>query len=178
VAHHGALGAPGRARRVEDRRQFMVLRGDGREVGVQAGRAVGQGAFALLAEAQDMRRTGLEGVLLAGTADVHAWFGIGYEIFDFVAGVGGVERQVDGARAQAGEIQEDRLGRLLDLDRDPVTLPHAKSAEQAAVAAGNRFQVGIGVDAARLRFDEGTGSVGREAAAEQIVEIVGHRGDS
>src|SRR5690606_13722632 len=82
-----------------------------------------------------------------GAAEGGLRLGIADEIGDLIFAVGGVERQIDESGAQATEIEEDVVRRLVDLDRDPVSGRQPKSQKEIRVACGLRLQVRIGVAA-------------------------------
>ena len=79
-----------------------------------------------------------------GAATITRRLGIADEVVDLVERVGGVERQVDGAGASAGEEEDDRLRALVDLDRHAVADPDAVGPERAGQPPGQVPDVAIG----------------------------------
>ena len=125
VRQHRPLAAPGGAARVEDRGE-VVARALRRRVPCRrSGGPFEQAAAAIVAEGEDEGRSGGERELgrpdeVLRRADEDGGLGVADEVADLVALVGGVERQVDVAGAQHGQVEEQRLDRLLDLHRDPL----------------------------------------------------------
>ena len=154
VAEHGALGAAGGARGVEDGREVVLA---ARHVDV-AGRGGLRPWPSRLPSpcsprVSDVRHAELRGqlrhrLLELGPADEQGRLGVAQEVADLARGVGGVERQVDGAGAQAAEIEHQRLGALLDLGRDAVAGLDAQIQEHLGHAAGQVEQVGVAERAA------------------------------
>ena len=88
-------------------------------------------------------------------ADDDAWFGIANEIIQLRQRIGGVQRHIDGAKPQAGEIEDDRLRAFLDLHRHPVAEPRPGRAQHVGIAGRDRVQIAIGDDTAIGCLDEG-----------------------
>ena len=77
-------------------------------------RRCGQAAATVVVEFQHVRDAGLRGQFVGQGADLrpadeHPGRGVTEEVLDFVALIGVVQRQVNGAGAQAAEIQKERL---------------------------------------------------------------------
>ena len=179
MAHHRALGAARGAGGVEDRGEVVGPGGGAADIGIAALAPLGEGARAVGVQGEDCTDAGLFGdgpdlVLALRLADRDARLRVAQEIGDLGRPIGGVERQVDGADAQAGEVEEDRLGRFLHLNGDAVAFFHAEAGQQPCHAAGEAFQIGVAVAATVRRLDEGRGPLGRKARLEQRVEIVAH----
>ena len=81
-------------------------------------------------------------------ADDDLRLGIADEIVELGQGIGGVERQVDGAGPDAGQIEHDRFGALFRLDRHAVARLDAALDQQVGDPAGKVHGVAIGEDAA------------------------------
>ena len=151
-------------------------------------RALEQAAAAIVAEREDDARAGAEGELggpgeILRRADEHRRLGIAEEVADLVALVGGVERQVHEAGAQHGEVEEQRLDRLLGLHGDPARRRQVERIEQVGEHRARPLDVAPGVEAAarrrsrwrRRRGRRGSRRAGRRtgwrvAAAEVISE--------
>jgi len=58
--------------------------------------------------------------------------------------VGAVERQVHETRAQAREIEEQRLGTLVDLHRDAIAGRQAQPRQQGSETRAGRLRLAIG----------------------------------
>ena len=181
MRQHGALGPPCGAGSVEDGRQIVAPALHGREIGRQRLCLFDQRAVLRAAQRQHMRRAGLHSavtdpILGAGPADRDAGLGIGQEILDLSLPVGGVQRQIGGADAQAGEIEEDGLGRLVHLHGDAVAGRHAQCDQQVGDPAAPALQIRVAVALAVASLDEQFRAVGGKTAFEQLVEIIAHGG--
>jgi hypothetical protein len=93
------------------------------------------------------------------------------EIVDLGRRVGRVERQEGGADAQAGKVEDDRLGRLLDLCRDPVSDHHTLVAQHVRIACGKSECLPIEYHTAIGGPHEGCIQIGnpRENLGEQVM---------
>ena len=78
-----------------------------------------------------------------GAAERQRRSGVGKKILEFGERVGGVERQQRRAGAKAGEREHDRLGRLVDLSRNPVARLDAQLLESTGQTAGPSEQFAI-----------------------------------
>ena len=128
VRQHRALGAAGRARGVEDRRQIVGSARDRLERRGRRGDLLGEGSISRDAEALDRGQAELrcersQGSEPIGPAERQRGLGVAEEIFELGERIGGVQRQKHGAGAKAGERDHDRVGGFLDLRRDPVAGP-------------------------------------------------------
>src|SRR5262249_29875694 len=97
------------------------------------------------------------------------------EIFELGECVGGVERQIDRARAQCREVEDQRLRRFLDLHRDAVAGLDPAQHQDVGDAAGPRDRVAIAQPPAISELQErllGSGNM----RAQQIEEISTHVG--
>ena len=177
VRQHRSLAAPGGAARVEDRGE-VVARARRRRVAVgEVRRPFEQAAAAIVAEGEDEGRPGGEGELgrpdeILRRADEDGGLGVADEVADLVALVGGVERQVDVAGAQHGQVEEQRLDRFLDLHRDPARRRQVERIEQVGEHRRRPLEVAPGVDQAALdRLDGGAVKVARKAVAQGDEEV-------
>ncbi len=177
MGQHRPLAAPGRAARVEDRRQVVAApRGRPMRVAEVAG-ALEQAAAAIVAQGEDVRRPGGERELrrpgeILGRADEDGRLGVAEEVADLVALVGGVERQVDVAGAQHRQVEEQRLDRLVDLHRDP-----ARCAAGRANRAGWRASPSHARGRARCRPGRSRSSRSRRYRARPERRRAGRRRD-
>ena len=181
VGEHRALGLAGGARGVEERREVVGLARHGVEgVGHRAAR-LDQGAVLSGAEGEGLA----DGVALAQPGDAvrrlrprhhQPGLGVAEEVVELALGIRGVERQVDRARAQACEVEDERARRLLHLHRDAVAGRDAALAHQVRVAGRLGLDVGVGPRRAGRRFEAGGGAVGGEMCVKECVEVgVRHR---
>src|SRR3546814_11609844 len=88
--------------------------------------------------------------------------------------VGGVERQVDAAGPQHRQVEQQGLGRFLDLRGNAVSRLDTAIDEQAREAAGTCLEIGIAHAPAGGRLEHGAGAVGREMQLPHGLAI-GHR---
>ena len=110
VAQHGALGPPRGARGVEQGGEFVAAHRGALEPGREVAARVHERAAALRVQRQQVAHPGGPSAhpelrLPLGRADHDRRLGVGQHVLDLGPPVGGVERQVDGARAQTGEIE-------------------------------------------------------------------------
>src|SRR5262249_20572773 len=110
----------------------------------------------------------------AGIDDGERGLGIAEEIVELGHGIGGVERQEDDARARRGQVEQDRLRALLDLDRPAVAPPEPALGQSTGVARRSLPQRAIGEDSTAGRLEEGL--IGISAACEQAMEEMGGHG--
>jgi hypothetical protein len=97
--------------------------------------------------------------------------GVGQHVADLARLVGRVHGQGHRTGAQAGEVEEERLGRLLDLERDPLALADAQPVEEAGVAGGGGVELGVGDAAAPVAgLDERAARAGPVAVLDQREE--------
>ena len=94
VGHHGALGPPRGARRVDDGRDVLGLGRDDRKIGIQAVAQIGQRSAPRLIQGQDMGNTALGGdiaqhALGPRVANHHFGPGVGQKVFHLRLSVGG-----------------------------------------------------------------------------------------
>jgi hypothetical protein len=111
---------------------------------------------------------------IGGAADHRARRGVVEIIFDFGGAIGGVEREINQARAQAAEIEKHRRRRFLDLRRDAVARPESQVRQKARVARAFAFEIAIAVIDARGCFDKGVCQRFGETLAKQVVEVAFH----
>ena len=120
-----------------------------------------------------VRGHGRELVAAGGIADEDARLRVAEEILDLRRRVGRVERKEDRARAQAREIQQNRVRRFLDLHGDAIARRHAARAQKVRDARRARMKIAIGDLARFRRLDEDFLRRGR-AARDEVVQIGGH----
>ena len=178
VAEHGALGAPRRARRVEDGGEIVGAPVDIGERGRRGRALFGEGAVVVRAERLDRAHTGLlshgqQRVAPRGIAHEDRGAGVRQEVGNLVRRIGRVQRQEHRTGAHAGEIEEQRLGRFLHLHGDAVSRRHAEPDERIGETCRALGHIAIGESRAVAVLDEDL--VGRgEAAGDTLVEIGGH----
>ena len=133
VGQHRALAAPGGAGGIEDGGE--IIGGAWLDFTACAALAglLHQGAVLLGAQTLDTRHITFLAQCACrlqhlGLADVQVRPGVAQEVADLLAGVGGIQRQIDRADLQAGQIQDDGLAALVDLHRDAVARCHAQLA--------------------------------------------------
>ena len=173
---HRALGLAGGTRGVEERGEVVGLPLDRVEaLGHRAAR-LDQGAVFVRAESQRLT----DAVTLAQPGDRvqelrprhhHPGLGIAEEVVQLPLRIRGVEREIDGARAQAREVEDERLRRLLHLHRNAVAGFDAPLAHQARVARRSGLDVGPGPHRAVGGFEAGGGAVGGEVRFEECVQV-------
>ena len=175
LAQHRALGAPRRAGGVEEGGEVVFAAGDGVEI-VGAGRGQrGERAPALRRKGQHpgIAPRGLHRGRAGGVDDEDPRAGIADEIFCLGGGVGGVERQDDQAGLRAARHDAKRVGRLVDLQRDPVARLRARAGQGVGVAGGIAGEGGMGHRAGPRNVQERRVAPGIRAE-EAVVERVGH----
>ena len=172
VAQHGALGAPGGARGIDDGGEVVRA---ARRRGVE-GRGRRRGCLERAASL-GIHRHGLHGP----AARVHARLrheerrlGVAQEVIHLGGRVGGVQGHVHSACLQAAEIERHRLGGLRRLRHHPVPGRHAKPQQSAGGARRLCLQVRIApiraaIHAQRRRFGMGT-----KPRFELGIEVVRH----
>ncbi len=176
VAQHGALGAPGRARGVEDRREIVGGASERHEAVTRRPHPLGERAIALPAEGLQPRLTGCCGGgqrrRARGVRHDDPRLGIGDEEAELVRRVGAVERQQDRARRQGGEAERDRLGGFLDLHRHPVARLDVEIRERPSEAARRGEHLLVGQRAAVGRLQQ---ALARDRCRLQhVVDAVAH----
>ena len=173
VAQHRPLRPARRPRGIENRRQIVVgAEFDGRVDG-HIDAALGQRTAVVGAEGEDVRHTDLFRrspvfFVAPGSADQQVWLGVLHEVADLGGGIGGVEGNVDGAAPEAGEIEQDRRGRLVDLNDHPVALADAQRLQQADQLSRLVVDRRVGKPATVLRFEEGGVVPGKPGAKERV----------
>ena len=179
MAQHRALGTPGSARGVEQRGRIAGRADDAVLQGREGCRRIGQGALAVAVEIEHRPHPPMRGErfeLPPGLRAAHEQrrLRIAEKIVELRFRIGGVEGEVDEARPQTAEVEEQGTGRLLHLHRHSIALLQT----QALKACGNpsRFALEIGVaePGAGWGLDEGTVEIGCEAGPEVLVEVGVH----
>jgi len=175
VAQHRTLGAAGRTRGVEDCRQVVRCGNDRVEGLGLIARELEQGAFAA-GKRQDSRfrpERGDRGGAFR-SADNDARLGIAEKIRQLAFLVPRVQRQIGKSRAQARQIERERLPALVDLRRDAIAFFAARAEENVSDARSHRVEVVIvnhrasGMEDARLLVVFG------EVIAQQRVQVGVH----
>ena len=177
VGQHRALRAPGGAGGVEQGGEIVGVARDGLEGVGLAARRLGQASPAIGVEREHAcpgrGRDRLEALVARRVADEDGGLGVAEEVLDLGRRVAGVERQEDPARPHRGEVEHDRLDRLLDLGRDPVAGPQPQDREGVRHPPGPGDEVGIADPLARSRLDRDLVGVG-DTAGEDVEEIGVH----
>ncbi|MCC2690496.1 MAG: hypothetical protein K0S21_3299 [Rhizobiaceae bacterium] len=159
MRQHGPLRASRGAGRVKDGGEVFAAAIDIGEPLIYPGRLLRKGAAAVLVERFEpcaMRSSNLAHAGLgAGRTDDQPRLRVTDEVIQFGQRVGGVQRQIDSARAQAGEIEHQCFDALFDLDGDSVARLHAGSREHDGDAAREVEHVEVGPDMPIGGFDEG-----------------------
>ena len=160
MGQHGALGATGGARGIDDEGHVLArhLR-RGERLRLRLGQPV-QRSAALLGQRHHMGHAMGPRQLAAGRevrrlADENPGLGVGQEIRELVGSIGGVQRQVDGAHAQRCEVKAIVARRLVDLHRHPVAGANAQADQCMGVARGAGQHAGIADDLAVVGFEKG-----------------------
>ncbi len=142
VRQHRALGAPGRSRRVEDRREIV---GPGHRVAEVRGlvaRPVDE--LAAVGVQREHRRVAGERrdhAEALGPADDHPRRRIGEEVRELRLLVADVERKVDEARAQAREVERNHLPVLVDLDGNAIPGLAARTGQRVGDLRRQRREI-------------------------------------
>ena len=148
MGDHRAFRAPGRAGGIKDGGKVAALASDGGKLcGGGSGLSL-QRAFPLCADGLDGSigsfERGRPSVPSARIADENAGLRILEEIVDLGGRVGGVERQVDRAEPQTGEVGPDASEMFSRLHGNPVALPHAERAKGIGISDRELKHVAIG----------------------------------
>ena len=175
MRQHRALGTARRPRGVEDRREIVWRARMIVEEGCARERGVGERSVSGRIERLDPRAVGHRREIRQGVApgwidDEHTRQGVRDEVVEFDAGIGGVQRQVDGAGFDAAAIERQSRDALLDLHRHPIAGDHPEADERIGEAGGAIGKTAIGGYLAVERLDEGAVSVqGAEQARDEMV---------
>ena len=176
VGEHRALRLAGGAGGVEERGEVAGLALDGVEtIGHRLAR-LDEGAVVVLAEGERFAGTvplaqHRESFCRFGSRHHQSWLGIPEKVVQLPFRIRKVERQIDGAHAQAREVEDERPWRLLDLHRDAIAGRNAPLAHEARVARRFRLDIGVRPHRAGRGFQAGGRAVGGEMSREQRVEI-------
>ena len=177
LRQHGAFGAPRGARGVEEGRKILTVAVDGLEAVGLAGGGVAEAARAIRVERQKLRAESLgdraQPGLALGPADHQRRAAVLDEIGQLVDGVAGVERQKDHPGLHAGGIERQRLGRLVDLRRQPVARRDAKIADDMREARRHGKEVRMAQHAAIGEHQEG-GVLSGMGPEEAVIQRVRH----
>ena len=159
MAEHGALGAARGAGRVEDRGQIVrpardVLKNLWRGAGSLQQRAVFAHAQSLDVRDPGDGGDGLQLFAILRLAHEDARSRIAQKIFDFGGRIGRVQRQKHSPCAQARQIEQDRVGRFIDLHRHAVASDHAAISQHIGDSGRTCSQIAVRDLAALRRLDE------------------------
>ena len=179
LGQHGALGAPGGTRGIEQRREII-----GPPLGIGEFRLLAAGALDEASATPGVEGLqgsaarpgdGLDRLVPRGIDDHQGRLGIRDEIVELGDGIGRVERQEDHPRPCRREIEDDRLGTLLDLDGQPVARLQAVGGKGIRIAGRVLQQPTIGEGAPIGRFQKNLAGIG-DPAEETMEEMGGHAG--
>ena len=170
AATRGAAGVEDGGQRVGGQRSDGVLT-------PMRGGGVDQAALAVCPERDEVLHTQAGGQCAqflgpGRVGDEDAWLGIFNEVGQFGRLVGGVERHVHHARAQARKIENERGHRFFDLHHGAVAALHADALQPPRHAGRLLVEVGKGVAFARVGLDRGALQVRGKGFVEQGIEIV------
>jgi hypothetical protein len=143
-----------------------------RRLGPRRQRAVAGGAEALDRHVRGAA-AGVLGERLR-TADEQPRLGIAQEVVDLRAGIGGVERQEHAAGLQAGQVEQHRLGALVDLRRHPVAGPDADVAQHRREPPGLLLRRGEVDRRVAGPLEQRPGPMGAAAALKHLGDRRGH----
>ena len=123
VAEHGAFAAPRGAAGVQNRRQIVGASHGWCVLVAVVGSALQQAPPALIVQGHHIAAALLKGQLadpteVGGGTHHHRGFGVANEVFQLSALVSRVERQKHMTCSQGGEVQHQRLYRLVHLNGD------------------------------------------------------------
>ena len=181
VGEHRALRLAGGARRVEQRGEVAGAAFDGVEGIRHRAARLDQGAVVAHSEGERLvdavpfaeRR---ESFRRLGSSHHESRLGIAEEVVQLPIRIRGVEREIDRARAQAREVEDECPRGLLHLHRDAVARRHAPFGHHVRTAGRRRLDVGPGPQHPVRGFEAGCGAVSGEMRFEECVEVgVRHR---
>ena len=160
VGDHGALGAPGRAGGIDERRKIVGLALGGSAQGPLARRQLAEGAAAVRRHGQQRAhlvggRCGLDLGDALGRGDDDLGLGVADEILELGRRVGGVERVVDGADLEGRKVEVDAGKRLLDLRHDTIAGLQPERLQCRRGTSDLIEQLGVGQDAPVGRLERG-----------------------
>ena len=112
--------------------------------------------------------------LILRPADEKHRLGVLEKVVDLGRRVARVERQEGRTRPQGAEVEEDRLGTLVDLHRHPITRLDAQFCQNAGCATAEVEQISVAELGAVGPLDEGLAKVWREGAAEGLEKVLVH----
>ena len=98
--------------------------------------------------------------------------GVAEKISQLGFGIGGVQREIDAAGAQAAEVEKQRLGRLVDLHGDTFPFTHASLAEQPCITGALPLEIGVGEALTLCVVQEQASPVAREVSLEEGINIL------
>ena len=110
-----------------------------------------------------------------GWVDEDRWLGIAEEEADLVGRVGGVERDVDEAGPQAGEVQGHRIDRLVDLDDDSIPGLGTPVGQHGGHGRTASIDLPVGVGLAAGERQERIVPVVPELGREELIDVVTQR---
>ena len=179
VAEHGALGAPGGARGVDDRRDLIATDGCHRFKRRCLIHSLAQAALSGPVQGEQCRACRLgsftQGGFTVRSGDEQPWLRITQKIGHLGWGVGCIQRHVDGAQTQRRQVQQQGFWRFIDLRQYPITMTYAQRVQCPGVARRGWFNVAVGHGVpVRQHQPRGIG-VSREVLAKQQVKVLVQR---
>ncbi len=107
-----------------------------------------------MGDARTCAKSGTGGLILRA-ADEKGGLGVFQEIIEFGLCVGGVERQIRRAGAQACQIKKERLGRLIGLDGNPAGGLDAQGRKRIRKPRGDFIHIAKAIACAAGGLDGG-----------------------
>ena len=179
MTQHRPLRSPGGAGGVQQRRRISVRADDAVLHGCEGLGRFGQSALAVAVEAEHFSHPPAGGDRLElrpgfRTAHEQRRLRVGEEVVELGFRVGRIEGEVNEARTQTGEVEEQGAGRLVDLHRH--SIPFLQSQTSKVCGNSSRFSLEIGVaePGAGCSLDEWKPEIEREAGPKAFVEIGVH----
>ena len=177
MGEHRALRPSGRSGGVEDRRDVVGFRDDRVERRRPVVRPVEQRPFPAR-ERQHLRRGAERQRALGGSlsTDDNRRLRVAEEIGELAPLVAGVERQVDEAGAQAGEIERERLPTLVHLHGDAIAALRTRLHQRVRDARRRGVEIVVVDDRTVRNQQAGLIRAFREMRGEEGVEVGVHPG--
>ena len=180
MAEHRAFGAARRPRSVKNGGEIIFRHFLIRKIRRQILRVLGQGTgFAILAQGEDrpLRKHRPRHRFFFRRTDEQRRISVVQQICQFIGGIGGIERHIDGAKPEAGEIEKYRFRAFLGLNGhaiaalDPARDQKMREAARAieSLAKADLFP--------RTGQQESPAGIG-DRGSEQGKEILGHSGEA
>ena len=169
MAEHHALGAVGRAARVEDGERVALVDGGVERLGAALRRQVGHVVFADDAHAVDEMASFV-------VHDGQHRAGGGQGVAHLLLSVADVEGRQHRAQAHDGEA-DDRPPHVVGHQHgDPVAVAHAEVPEAAGEAVGAPVELGIGDQLTAVAVAEDVGGLARHRAGVTAHDVAEHEG--